>query len=405
VVDLEQQGLVGLDDQGAVAHPFIVTHHDGAMDDVGVPFQVRVDPAVVADLRAVLARTRWPEPQTVDDWSQGVPLAVARQVAEHWAHGYDMARLERRLNVHPQALVELDGCSIHMLTARSPHPDALPLLLTHGWPGSVVEFLDVIPLLTDPPDPADAFHVICPTLPGFGWSGKPTADGWSVERIAKAWTELMARQGITRYGAAGGDWGAFITAALGTHDPGHVVGIHLTLPRAPEVPEAPVTEDEQAGLASTAEFRKRGSGYSAIQSTRPQTVGYGLVDSPVAQLTWILDKFWAWTDHDGDFETAVDRDTVLDNVMTYWLTASGASSARIYWESFPRHLGSDPVSVPTGASIFPKEIAKIPRSWAQARFRDLRYWNTDLTQGGHFASLEVPETYADELRKFFRLVR
>ena len=375
------------------------------MAQLGSPFEIRVDPVAVADLRAALARTRWPEPETVSDWSQGVPLAVARRIAEYWAGHYDMYRLQKRLNVHPQAIVELDGCPIHVLTARSPHAQALPLLLTHGWPGSVVEFLEVLPLLTDPPDPADAFEVICPTLPGFGWSGKPTANGWSVERIAGAWADLMARQGITRYGAAGGDWGAFVTAAVGTRDPEHVVGIHLTLPRAPEVPDAPITAAEHAGLATTAEFRSRGSGYSAIQSTRPQTVGYGLVDSPVAQLTWILDKFWAWTDHDGDFESAVDRDRVLDNVMTYWLTGSGASSARIYWESFPRHLGSDPVSVPTGASIFPKEIAKIPRSWAQARFTDLRYWNDDLPRGGHFASLEVPEVYAAELRKFFRLVR
>jgi len=375
------------------------------MDYLGVPFEVSVDPTAVADLRAALARTRWPEPETVDDWSQGVPLAVARRFAEYWADGYDMQRPARRLNAHRQVLVELDGCPIHVLFAASPHPEALPLLLTHGWPGSVVEFLDVIPMLVDPPDPADAFSVICPTLPGFGWSGKPSVSGWSVERIAAAWVDLMVRQGVGRYGAAGGDWGAFVTAAVGTRDPGNVVGIHVTLPRAPEVPGAPVTEEEQAGLASTHEFRKRGSGYSAIQSTRPQTVGYGLVDSPVAQLTWILDKFWAWTDHDGDFETVVDRDTVLDNVMTYWLTASGASSARIYWESFPRHLGTDPVSVPVGASIFPKEVAKVPRSWAQARFRDLRYWNTDLARGGHFASLEVPEVYVEELRKFFRLVR
>jgi pimeloyl-ACP methyl ester carboxylesterase len=405
MVDLEQQGLVRLHDQGAISHGFIVTHQDGPMVDLGTRFEVRVDPGAAADLRAALARTRWPEPATVSDWSQGVPLDVARELADYWAREYDMYRLEKRLNVHPQTIVELDGCPIHVLTARSPHAAALPLLLTHGWPGSVVEFLDVLPLLTDPPDPADAFHVVCPTLPGFGWSGKPSASGWTVERIAAAWADLMARQGSTRYGAAGGDWGAFVTAAIGAGDPEHVVGIHLTLPRAPEIADAPVTGKERAGLASTAQFRSRGSGYSAIQSTRPQTVGYGLVDSPVAQLTWILDKFWAWTDHDGDFETALDRDRVLDNVMTYWLTASGASSARIYWESFPRHLGSDPVSVPTGASIFPKEIAKIPRSWAQARFTDLRYWNDDLPRGGHFASLEVPELYVAELRKFFRLVR
>ncbi|MGQ0467479.1 MAG: epoxide hydrolase family protein [Sporichthyaceae bacterium] len=369
------------------------------------PFRIEIAEEDLADLRERLRRARWPEPASVPDWSQGVPLAYARELAAYWADGYDLRRLEHRINAYSQELVELDGLPIHVLHAPSRHPGALPLVLTHGWPGSIVEFLDVLPMLVDPPDPADAFHVVCPTLPGFGYSGKPSTNGWNVERIAAAWAELMARYGYGRYGAQGGDWGSFVTAAIGSQDPDHVAGVHMTLPRAPEVAGAPVSPKEQAGLERTAEFRARGAGYSAIQSTRPQTLGYGLVDSPAGQLAWIVDKFWAWTDHGGVLESVVSRDVLLDNVTMYWLTATGASSGRIYWESFPRHLGSDPVLVPAGVSLFPKEIAPLPRSWIEQRFRDLRYWNDDLDRGGHFASLEVPEVFVEELRTFFRLVR
>jgi len=375
------------------------------MGAVTTPFRVQIDERQLADLRERLARTRWPEPATVEDWSQGVPLEYAQELCAYWADGYDMSRPAARLNVHRQFLIALDGCDIHVLHAPSPHPDAMPLVLTHGWPGSVIEFLEVLGPLTDPPDPADAFEVICPTLPGFGFSGKPGSAGWSVPRIAAAWAELMAALGFNRYGAAGGDWGSFVSIELGRCAPDRTIGIHVTLPRARPVEGAPVTAREQAGLVATEEFRARGGGYSNIQGTRPQTIGYGLVDSPAAQLTWIADKFWAWTDHDGDLEAAVDRDRLLDNVMLYWLPGAGASSARIYWENFPRYSGTEPVSVPFGASIFPGEIVRIPQSWARARFGDLRYWNDDLPRGGHFASLEVPELYVDELRRFFRLVR
>lgn len=374
------------------------------MTDVGTPFQVEIDPREIDDLRERLLRTRWAEPATVDDWSQGVPLDYAREVATYWVHGYDMNRLATRMNAHPQFLVDLDGLPIHVLHARSPHPQARALVLTHGWPGSVVEFLDVIPALTDPPDPADAFHVVCPTLPGFGFSGKPSTTGWGVQRIARAWADLMSRLGYDRYLAQGGDWGAFVTGDLGHLDPEHVAGIHMTLPRAKPVPGVELTDVDRQWLAQLEEFRARGQGYSAQQSTRPQTMGYGLVDSPAAQLTWILDKFWAWTDNDGDLEAVIARDVLLDNVMLYWLPAAGASSARIYWESFPRQLGNDPVNVPMGASIFPKEIAKTPRPWLEQRFSDIRYFNTDLAKGGHFPSLEVPDLFVDELRACFRLM-
>jgi pimeloyl-ACP methyl ester carboxylesterase len=373
------------------------------MADLGVPFQVEIEPKEIDDLRERLLRTRWPEPATVEDWSQGVPLDYAHEVAAYWVHGYDMDRLAQRMNAYPQLLVELDGLPIHVLHARSPHPAARPLVLTHGWPGSVVEFLGVIPALIDPPDPADAFHVVCPSLPGYGFSGKPTGTGWDVPRIASAWAELMARLGYDRYLAQGGDWGSFVTAELGRMDAEHVAGIHLTLPRARPVENVELSDVDRQWIAEFAEFRKTGQGYSMQQSTRPQTLGYGLVDSPVAQLTWILDKFWAWTDCRGDLESWIARDVLLDNVMLYWLPAAGGSSARLYWQSYAVP-GWDPVDVPTGCSIFPGEIAKTPLPYLERRFSDLRYVNTDLARGGHFASLEVPEAFVDELRACFRLM-
>jgi pimeloyl-ACP methyl ester carboxylesterase len=291
---------------------------------------------------------------------------------------------------------------------RSPHEGALPIVLTHGWPGSVVEFLDVIGPLTDPVahggDAADAFHVVCPSLPGYGFSDRPTEPGWGVERIAGAWATLMGRLGYERYGAQGGDWGSMVTADLGRLDPDHVVGIHLNMVvAAPSAAGGELTEPERAALAAYDEHRRWGTGYSKQQSTRPQTLGYGLVDSPAGQCAWIVEKFWAWTDCDGHPENALSRDQMLDNVMLYWLPATGASSARLYWESFTKP-GLDPVAVPTGCSIFPKEIIRPPRRWAEGRFADLRYWN-EVERGGHFAAFEQPALFVDEVRSFFRLVR
>ncbi|HUR76246.1 MAG TPA: epoxide hydrolase [Sporichthya sp.] len=370
---------------------------------IGTPFRVEIEPRDIDDLRERLLRTRWQEAATVEDWSQGVPLDYAHEVATYWVHGYDMDRIAQRMNAYPQFLIELDGLPFHVLHARSPHPQARPLVLTHGWPGSVVEFLGVIPALIDPPHPADAFHVVCPSLPGYGFSAKPAGTGWDVPRIASAWAELMARLGYDRYLAQGGDWGSFVTAELGRIDAEHVAGIHLTLPRAKPVEGVELSGLDRQWIAQLNEFRKTGQGYSMQQSTRPQTLGYGLVDSPVAQLTWILDKFWGWTDCRGDLESWIERDVLLDNVMLYWLPAAGGSSARLYWQSYAGP-GWDPVHVPTGCSIFPGEIAKTPRPYLERRFSDLRYFNTDLARGGHFASLEVPEVFVDELRACFRLM-
>jgi pimeloyl-ACP methyl ester carboxylesterase len=379
------------------------------MPDEVVPFELSVPASELEDLKQRLRRTRWPERETVDDWSQGIPLAYVQDVCRYWAERYDWRATETRLNGIPQFRTELDGLGIHFLHLRSPEPDALPLVLTHGWPGSVVEFLNVLGPLSDPVahggDAGDAFHVVCPSLPGYGWSDKPPAPGWGVERIARAWAELMRRLGHDRYGAQGGDWGAAVTTAIGRADAAHCAAIHLNMVIAGADPETmdDLTERERDAIGAREAYDRWDSGYSRQQSTRPQSLGYGLVDSPAAQAAWILEKFWAWTDCDGNPESVLSRDELIDNVMFYWLPAAGASSARLYWESF-RGRGGDPVTVPMGASIFPKEIFRPSRRWAAKHYTDIRYWN-ELDRGGHFAAFEQPEQFVQEVRASFRLVR
>ena len=376
------------------------------MSEDVVPFRIEIDDAALLELRDRLQRTRWPEAETVDDWSQGVPLSYVQEVCQYWADKYDWRATEARLNAFPQYRTEIDGLGIHFIHVRSPHDDALPIVITHGWPGSIVEFHKVIAPLTDPTayggDASDAFHVVCPSLPGYGFSDKPSAIGWGVEHIGLAWTQLMARLGYTRYGAQGGDWGSTVTTSIGQQDPDHVVGIHVNMPIAAPTFED-LTDSENAALAALAHYQESDSGYSKQQSTRPQTLGYGLVDSPAGQCAWILEKFREWTDCEGHPENALTRDELLDNVMLYWLPGNGASSARLYWESFNRGR-SDEVRTPTGCSIFPKEIIRMSRRWAESRFTDIRYWN-ELDKGGHFAAFEQPDLFVNELRSFFRLVR
>lgn len=373
------------------------------------PFRIDIPESDLDDLRQRLRQTRWPEPATVDDWSQGVPLAYLRDLCDYWLEHYDWRASEARLNRFPQFRTEIDGLAIHFIHARSPHDDAQPLIITHGWPGSVVEFHKVIGPLTDPVahggDASDAFHVVCPSLPGYGFSGKPSRPGWGVERTADAWDELMTRLGYSRYGAQGGDWGAQVTTGIGMRHPDHVTGIHLNMPVVIPDPDTmnDLTEREQAGLASIEHYMNWDSGYSKQQSTRPQTVGYGLLDSPAGLCAWIIEKFWSWTDCDGDPVNSLSRDEMLDNVMLYWLPGTGASSARMYWESFSKPLFG-PVEVPLGCSIFPREIFRPSRRWAEKQFPSLRYWN-EPPKGGHFAAFEQPASYVEEVRAAFRAFR
>ena len=377
-----------------------------------VPFRIDVPEAELADLRRRLRQTRWPEREPVADWSQGVPLAYLRELCGYWAGGYDWRATEARLNALPQFRTVIDGLAIHFIHVRSPRRDALPLILTHGWPGSVVEFLKVIGPLAAPDDAGDAFHVVCPSLPGYGFSGKPDRTGWGVARIARAWAVLMDRLGYSRYGAVGSDWGTSVSTLLGQHDRTHVAGIHLIPPLAGPEPATldDMTAAERAALASLEYAAEWDSGYSREHATRPQTIGYALVDSPAALAAWIVEKFWSWTDHDGSLDDVLTRDEVLDNLMLYWLPGTGASSARLYWESIRQvnqwiaGTTGDTVDVPTGCSVFPAELQRPSRRWAERRFTDIRYWG-EPARGGHFAAFEQPGLFAEEVRSFFRLVR
>jgi pimeloyl-ACP methyl ester carboxylesterase len=373
------------------------------------PFQIDISDEDLVDLQRRLRATRWPDPETPNDWSQGVPLAYVQEVCHYWAESYDWRATEARLNDLPQFRTELDGLGIHFLHIESPHDHALPLVMTHGWPGSIVEFLKVIDPLSNPTahggDAADAFHVVCPTLPGYGFSDKPTAPGWNIQRIARAWSQLMPRLGYDTYVAQGGDWGAAVTTAIGLQDTENCLGIHLNMPIVNPDPDTmhDLTAFEQDALAGRKHYVDWDSGYSKQQSTRPQTVGYGLVDSPAGQAAWILEKFWAWTDCDGHPENVLTRDEMLDNIMLYWLPGAAASSARLYWESFGR-FPQDQVHIPVGCSIFPKEIFRSSRRWAEKRFTNLIHWN-ELDRGGHFAAFERPDAFVDEVRSCFRHVR
>jgi pimeloyl-ACP methyl ester carboxylesterase len=368
------------------------------------PFTVEWSDDAIADLRERLARTRWPEAETVDDWSQGVPLSYQREVCEYWADGYDFAAAQARLNRFPQFHAEVDGLGIHFLHHPSRHADAMPLVLTHGWPGTFVEFLDVVETLANPDDPADAFHVVVPSLPGYAYSDKANAPGWNVPRIARAWDALMRDLGYEHYGAQGGDWGAMVTTSIGQQCAEHVTGIHVNMPLVNfgECDMTDLTEQESSALARVGEHADWGMGYSAEQSTRPQTLGYGLTDSPVGQCAWILEKFWAWTDNQGHPEQALTKDQMLDDISLYWFTATAASSARLYWESF-KSVDMAPVTCPSGVSSFPKEILGVSERWARTRFTDLRWYGMP-SRGGHFAAFEQPEIFVDEVRGFFRTV-
>jgi epoxide hydrolase len=367
------------------------------MDDVH-PFRIAVPDAVLTDLRARLSATRWPERETVPDWSQGVPLDYLREFCTYWGEKYDWRAREAALNAFPQFTTTLDELDLHFYHVRSPRPGALPLLLTHGWPGSVAEFAKVLGPLSD------EFHVVAPSLPGFGFSGKPTAPGWGVPRIADAWCALMSRLGYERFVAHGGDWGAIITSRMGEVHAERLLGIHITMPLVDPEPGDAASDDPRVAdaIAAGKHYERTDSAYARLQATKPQTLGYGLTDSPAGQAAWILEKFREWTDCDGHPENAIDRDAMLDTITIYWATATAASAGRIYWESFHR-FPRRPVTAPTAVAAFPKEILRVTPEWAARRYHVVRW--TDMPRGGHFAALEQPELLVDDIRAAARAWR
>jgi epoxide hydrolase len=367
------------------------------MTDAIEPFHIRMDQSDLEDLRSRLSRTRFPDQIAGTEWDAGIPIAYLRELVEYWLDTYDWRREEARLNGFAHFRTRIDGQSIHFIHARSPHEDALPLLLTHGWPGSVVEFLEVIPRLTDPPAyggrAADAFHVVAPSLPGYGFSEPPRVRGWDVRRIAQAFIALMACLDYRRYGAQGGDWGAQVTARIGALDPEHCAAIHLT-------------DEEQVDLADMTRFTREEAAYANEQGTKPQTVGVGLNDSPAGLLAWIVEKFRAWSDCGGHPENCFSRDQLLTNVMLYWMTQTATSSAQLYWETNQSGVLTEKlpfIGVPTGVARYPKEVLRWPRSWVEQQF-NVTHWAA-MPRGGHFAAMEQPVLFADDLQEFFRTVR
>ncbi|MFO1538059.1 MAG: epoxide hydrolase family protein [Actinomycetota bacterium] len=376
------------------------------------PFTVAVPEATLADLHERLARTRFPEQIPGAGWDYGSELEYVRDLVAYWRDAYDWRAQEARINAFDQFLTTIDGQRVHFVHQRSPEPDALPLLITHGWPGSVVEFLDVIGPLTDPRahggDPADAFHVVAPSIPGYAFSGPTVERGWSPRRVAGAWATLMAGLGYDRYGAQGGDWGSIITTQLALVDPAHLAGIHLNMVVAGGPPggdPGELTEAEQQGLADMAKYFETDSGYMQIQATKPQTLGYGLEDSPAGLAAWIVEKFRSWSDCGGNVESAFTRDQLLTNVMCYWCTGTAHSSARLYYENRVGDgwVAGQRVEVPTGAAIYPREIIRPPRRWAEASY-NITHWR-EQPRGGHFAAMEQPGLFVEDVRDFFRTVR
>jgi pimeloyl-ACP methyl ester carboxylesterase len=386
------------------------------------PFRVDIPEEAIADLRRHIAATRWPSRELVTDRSQGVQLATNQELARYWATDYDWRACEARLNALPQFKTEIDGLDIHFIHVKSRHENALPLIVTHGWPGSVIELLEVVGPLTDPTAHGgraeDAFDLVLPSLPGYGFSAEPTEVGWNTGRVARAWAELMHRLGYTRYVAQGGDQGAAVTDALGRQAPEGLLGIHMNLllaGLAGGYPSANPSEEERAALDAIATFNTSGRGYFLEQATRPQTIGYALLDSPVALAAWMLD-------HDTDSYYKISRaflegqpsghltrDRIVDNITLYWLTGTGASAARSYWEggrAAALAAGQAPpkVSIPVGFTTFPGEIFRAPRSWVEKSYPNLTYFN-EVDKGGHFAAWEEPELFATEVRAAFRSLR
>jgi pimeloyl-ACP methyl ester carboxylesterase len=369
-----------------------------------MPFRIAIPDADLDELRQRLLATRWPDEIPDVAWDYGIPLRETQDLAAYWLEGFDWRTWEARLNAFPQFQTTIDQQNVHYLHVRSPEPDAMPLILSHGWPGSILEFINVIGPLSDPRahggDPDDAFHVVVPSIPGFGFSGPTRERGWDVRRIARAWQTLMARLGYDRYGAQGGDWGSAISRDLGLVAPEHVIGVHLNYLRInPPAEEVSLRPGEAERIEKLKQYNASIPGYIGIQSTKPQTLAYGLTDSPTGQLAWIAEKFHAWTDP----RTRVDRDYMLANISLYWLTRTAGSSARIYYESARGRGIPNPCPVPMGVAVFPHDILQPVRSFAE-RVYDIRHWS-EFDRGGHFAAMEVPDLLTADIRDFFRPLR
>ena len=382
------------------------------------PFRVEIPQAQIDDLKRRIADARWPDELPNVGWERGVPLGYLKELAEYWQTSYDWRAAEAKLNSFPQFVTEIDGANVHFIHVKSPEPNALPLLLTHGWPGSVVEFLDLIGPLTNPRayggDASDAFDVVIPSIPGYGFSSPLPATGWDVPRIAMAWAELMRRLGYERYAAQGGDAGSPISLVLGLVDTDHLVGVHvnmlMTFPSGDPAELADLSESDQQRLGALVKFDQDLSGYMKMMQTRPQTLAYGLNDSPVGQLAWIVEKFREWTDSENVPEDAIDRDTILTIVSIYWFTQTAGSAAQFYYEGAPAVRAAvsgqlpPPIPVPVGVAVFPKDIFLPLRRLADRDLPIIKQW-TEFDRGGHFAALEQPELLTEDVRSFFRSLR
>lgn len=373
------------------------------------PFRIDIPQAALDDLHRRLEATRWPERETAEGAAQGVPLARMQALAEHWRHRYDWRRTEARLNAFAQYRTNIDGLGIHFLHIRSRHADALPMLLTHGWPGSVLEFEQAIAPLVDPTAhggrASDAFHLVIPSIPGFGFSDKPSSTGWTRQRIAQAWGTLMGRLGYTRYVAQGGDWGSAITHAMANEALPGLAAIHINLPTVlPAAVPAQPTAQEQAAYAALQKFSTQDFGYYLQQMTRPQTIGYALADSPVGLAAWMAEKFIGWADNSAAAGGGLAVDTLLDHISLYWLTNTATSSARLYWENPDSGFAANEIHLPVGVSVFPHDFYQPPKAWAERCYHHLIHWN-EVAHGGHFAALEQPAIFVDELRTCFASLR
>jgi pimeloyl-ACP methyl ester carboxylesterase len=388
------------------------------------PFRIHVPDEAIADLRRRIAATRWPDRETVSDRSQGVQLAKIQPLVRYWGTDYNWRKVEARLNALPQFMIRIDGLDIHFVHVRSRHPNALPMIITHGWPGSILELVKVIGPLTDPTAHGgraeDAFDLVLPSMPGYGFSGKPQETGWGPDRMARAWAELMRRLGYKRYVAQGGDWGSVVSDTMARQAPQGLLGIHVNMPatvpadiaralKCGDPPPAGLSEKEKDAYKSLANLYEKGSGYAIMMVTRPQTVGYSLEDSPVGLAAWIYDKFADWTYSGGEPERALTRDEMLDDISLYWFTNTATSSARLYWENNNNNFNADTqktaeISLPVAVTVFPGEIYRAPKSWAQRAYRNLIYFN-EVDKGGHFAAWEQPGLFSTELRAAFRSLR